>query len=154
MLNAIVTYENGSTTVLHPRWEDKSSSEIHNPGSYVYNGTVTVRGEEKPVSFTLVVKEKAKEEPGKDENKPSNPGDDTKSGKDENKPGEKDNEGGKKPSKPAEPSKPAKPHADGKKASSKPRALASTGANVSIILLVALTALTAGAALRMSTRKH
>lgn len=138
MPNAIVTYKNGSTTVLHPRWEDKSSSEIHNPGSYVYNGTVTVRGEEKPVSFTLVVKEKAKEEPGKDDNKP----------------GEKDNEGGKKPSKPAEPSKPAKPQADGKKASSKPRALASTGANVSIILLVALTALTAGAALRMSTRKH
>lgn len=138
MPNAIVTYENGSTTVLHPRWEDKSSSEIHNPGSYVYNGTVTVRGEEKPVSFTLVVKEKAKEEPGKDDNKP----------------GEKDNEGGKKPSKPAEPSKPAKPQADGKKASPKPRALASTGANVSIILLVALTALTAGAALRMSTRKH
>ncbi|NYI25071.1 Ig-like domain-containing protein [Aeriscardovia aeriphila] len=98
MPNAIVTYENGSTTVLHPRWEDKSSSEIHNPGSYVYNGTVTVRGEEKPVSFTLVVKEKAKEEPGKDENKP----------------GEKDNEGGKKPSKPAEP---AKSQADGKKAS-------------------------------------
>lgn len=143
MPNAIVTYENGSTTVLHPRWEDKSASEIHNPGSYVYNGTVTVRGEEKPVSFTLVVKEKAKEEPGKDDNKPSNPGDDTKPGKDENK-----------PSKPAEPSKPAKPQADGKKASSKPRALASTGANVSIILLIALTALTAGAALRMSTRKH
>lgn len=138
MPNAIVTYENGSTTVLHPRWEDKSSSEIHNPGSYVYNGTVTVRGEEKPVSFTLVVKEKAKEEPGKDDNKP----------------GEKDNEGGKKPSKPAEPSKPAQPQADGKKASSKPHTLASTGANVSIILLVALTALTAGAALRMSTRKH
>lgn len=138
MPNAIVTYENGSTTVLHPRWEDKSASEIHNPGSYVYNGTVTVRGEEKPVSFTLVVKEKAKEEPGKDDNKP----------------GEKDNEGGKKPSKPAEPSKPAKPQADGKKASSKPHTLASTGANVSIILLVALTALTAGAALRMSTRKH
>lgn len=138
MPNAIVTYENGSTTVLHPRWEDKSSSEIHNPGSYVYNGTVTVRGEEKPVSFTLVVKEKAKEEPGKDDNKP----------------GEKDNEGGKKPSKPAEPSKPAKPQADGKKDSSKPHTLASTGANVSIILLVALTALTAGAALRMSTRKH
>lgn len=138
MPNAIVTYENGSTTVLHPRWEDKSASEIHNPGSYVYNGTVTVRGEEKPVSFTLVVKEKAKEEPGKDDNKP----------------GEKDNEGGKKPSKPAEPSKPAKPQVDGKKASSKPHTLASTGASVSIILLVALTALTAGAALRMSTRKH
>lgn len=77
-----------------------------------------------------------------------------KSSSEIHKPGEKDNEGGKKPSKPTEPSQPAKPQADGKKASSKPHTLASTGANVSIILLVALTALTAGAALRMSTRKH
>lgn len=115
---------------------DLSTVDINTPG--LYDAVGTVEGYDGMLTLHVVVDEaeepEPKPQPGENDNKPVQPG------KDEEK-----------PSKPAEQKEEKK--AEAKKEASKPAVLASTGAGITAVAVLAALALSVGAALTFSRKR-